>query len=274
MKSKKGWTAVAILLGLGLVALITIICVRKSNPQYNYARINDAFWISGWVEDDTHYVDVKSQIYRSNLRRTAWFINLYNDELAEKGRPLEDALSLDEVIDFYSSEYDENKEPRINNLPVKIEDYLDWYYGLFRKGPRLDEDKASEESKISIVMFALGVYSERKNTQQTADVVIDNPVDFYLGIYVYNTRNPSEMITEDEILLAMAGGPKESLIRFGEWFLDPATAASAFIEDFYYQLVDEYCASYSNIHPDAPKVHDMDLNEIRQLVECMEKKEE
>ena len=60
----------------------------------------------------------------------------------------------------------------------------------------------------------------------------------------------------------------------GEWFLDPATAASAFIEDFYHQLVDEYCASYSNIHPDAPKVHDMDLNEIRQLVECMEKKEE
>lgn len=272
MKSKKGWIAVTILLGLGFVALITIICVRKSKPKYNYARINDAFWISEWVEDDTHYVDVKSQIYRSNLRRTAWYINLYNDELAEKGRPLEDALSLDEVLDFYSSEYDENKEPKINNLPEKIEDYLDWYYGLFRRGPKLDEDKSREESNISIVMFALGVYSERKNTQQTADVVIDNPVDFYLGIYVYNTKNPSEMITEDELLLAMAGGPKESLIRFGEWLLDPAKAASAYIEDSRSRLEDVY-ESYLADYPDAPSLDEMDSKELQQLVEYMENSE-
>ena len=59
----------------------------------------------------------------------------------------------------------------------KIEDYLDWFwfYGLSKKGPKIEHDKFYDVGYITNAMFELGFYSERKNTKQLSDVVVDNP---------------------------------------------------------------------------------------------------
>lgn len=265
MKSRERRIVVVALLVAVLVLLGTLLYMLLRKRHYNYKQINVAFMMTEHTDDDAQYVDI-THVYRKNLRRTAWFINMYNDELAEDGKPAEDALSLDEVIDFYSSEYDENGDARIDHLPTKIQNYLDWYYGFSRTGPRLEDSWAKEEDEITFAMFALGCYSERKNTQQISDVVINDPEDFYTGIYVYNQRRPSEMITEDEVKMAMAGGPKEPLIRFGKWLLDPACLAQKYIEHFQRELSMTYVRSYLSEHPGAPEISEMDETEIQQLI--------
>ena len=265
MNSRKRRIVVVALLVAVLVLLGTLLYMLLRKRHYNYKQINVAFMMTEHTDDDAQYVDI-AHVYRKNLRRTTWFINMYNDELAEDGKPAEDALSLDEVIDFYSSEYDENGDARIDHLPTKIQNYLDWYYGFSRTGPRLEDSWAKEEDEITFAMFALGCYSERKNTQQISDVVINDPENFYTGIYVYNQRRPSEMITEDEVKMAMAGGPKEPLIRFGKWLLDPACAAQDYIEHFQRELSMTYVRSYLSEHPGAPEISEMDETEIQQLI--------
>ena len=273
MKIKKGRIASVVIPVLVLSALITVICIRSSKPRYDYDQINRAFQIHGLISGDDQYVDA-NLISRERLARTALYLNLYNDRLSEKGKPAEDALSIDEVLDFYSSEYDGDGEPVINNLPPKIEDYLDWYWfhGLSKKSPDIDNDTFHEAGNVTAAMFGLGVYSERKNTQQVSDVVIDDPVDFFVNLYVYNMGNPSEMITEDEVKAAMVGGSEELLDRFGSWY---RYIGSSSIDSFYSRLnTTYYKSSYRTDHPDAPFVSDMDVDEIRQLIDYMESLEE
>lgn len=66
----------------------------------------------------------------------------------------------------------------------------------------------------------------------------------------------------------MVGGPKEPLERYGYWcthlgFHD--------LERFYNQLSEVYFDSYRIDYPDAPILREMDLTEIQQLIEYMEK---
>ena len=266
MKSKKLWITLGIIFAAVLIVLATVFCIRMRKPKYSYARINEAFWIGVIGEDKYHYVDINSLLPQFN-RQTAWLINLYNDHLIEKGKPSEDYLSLDEVLDFYSSEYDENGKPKINNLPKKIEKYLDWYYRPFRRFPKVDEELADKESTISFAMFGLGVYSERKYTQQLSDVEINDYLKYYTGIYAFNKYNSSEMITEDEIKLAMVGGPQEPLVRFGEWFL--FMDGEDKIEKYKFDLVGAY-VDYLEDNPDLPDFNDLNPTEILQLIEYME----
>ncbi len=269
MKSKNVWMIIA---GAAvLIVLTTVICIRMSKPKYNYKQINEAFFITSLIDDDARYVDVKSQIYRMNLWRTAGYLNIYNEELIEKGKTSESALSLEEVIDFYSSEFDENGEPRIDNLPDKIEDYLDWYYGLFGRARRIERDKLHEESVLVNAIFGMGVYSEIKNTKQLSDVVIDEPVKFGACIYLYNKLHPTEMITEDEMKTALAGGSQEPLTRFADWYyLFGNHGRDDFIHgDLFYAY-----ASYSEQHPDSSEFEDMDLTELHKLFEYMETMED
>ena len=274
-KSKKIWIALGIISAIVLIVLTTVFFIFLRKPNYSYAQINDAFWISTHDGNNNQYVDINSRVHGKNLRKTAWFINLYNDYLIEKGKPLEDCLSLDEVLDFYSSENYKNGNPIINNLPKKIENYLSWYYGPFRKFPKLDEDLTEKEAMISYAMFNLGVYSERKYTQQLSDVEIDNYSDFYIGIYAFNKENPSEMITEDEIKMAMVGGPQEPLVRFGEWFVYKGGEDKLTYDygcDLYVEYVN-YCKDkygyYSDDDPDI-SFYDMEPNEIKQFFEYLE----
>ena len=266
MKSKKLWITLGIIFAAVLIVLVTVFCIRMRKPKYSYAQINEAFLYRKYGEYQNQYVDMNSRSPQFN-DDTAWLINLYNDYLIEKGKPSEDYLTLDEVLEFYSSEYDENGNPKINNLPKKIEKYLDWYYRPFRRFPKVNEELAQKESTINCAMFGLGVYSERKYTQQLSDVKIDDYWKYYTGIYAFNKNNPSEMITEDEIKLAMVGGPQESLIRFGEWFiyLDGEEKINRYNNDLARAYV-----YYSEENPDTPSFFDMNPNEIQQLIEYME----
>lgn len=269
MKSKRVRITLIVILAVLLTALITVICIRKNSPKYSYKQINEAFFVSEDVNGEDRYIDVASHRTKKSLRQTVQYINLYNDMLNEKGKPPKEALSLDEVLDFYSSEYDENNEPVIKNLPTKIEDYLDWFwfYGLSKKGPTIEHDKFYDVGYITSAMFELGFYSERKNTKQLSDVVVDNPVDFYVAIYAYNKYNPSEPITEDEVKEAMVGGPIEPLERYGYW----CTHLGAYdLKRFQNQLQAVYFDSYRIDYPDAPIVDEMDLTEIQRLIEYME----
>lgn len=266
MKSKKLWIALSIIFAVVLIVLTTVFCIRIRKPKYSYAQINEAFLYRKYGEYQNQYVDMNSRSPQFN-DDTAWLINLYNDYLIEKGKPSEDYLTLDEVLEFYSSEYDENGNPKINNLPKKIEKYLDWYYRPFRRFSKVNEELAQKESTINCAMFGLGVYSERKYTQQLSDVKIDDYWKYYTGIYVFNKNHPSEMITEDEIKMAMVGGPQESLIRFGEWFiyLDGEEKINRYNNDLARAYV-----YYSEENPDTPSFFDMNPNEIQQLIEYME----
>lgn len=269
MKSKKVWIRTAIV--VALIALTAVICIRIFKPKYNYKLINEALGITSLIDDKAQYVDVKAHIYRSSLWRTVGYLNIYNEELIEKGKPSESALSLDEVIDFYGSEFDENGEPRIDSLPDKIEDYLDWYYGLFGRARRIERDKLHEESVLVNAIFGMGVYSEIKNTNRLSDVVIDEPFKFCTCIYLYNKLHPTAMITEDEIEAALAGGPQEPLTRFADWYyLFGDHGRDDFIHgDLHYAYV-----SYSEQHPDSPRFEDMDLTELHELFEYMETMED
>ncbi len=277
MKSKKLWITLGIIFAVVLIVLTTVFCIRMRKPKYSYAQINEAFWIGVIGEDKYHYVDINSRLPQFN-EDTAWIINLYNDHLIENGKTSEDFLSLDEVLDFYSSEYDENGKPKINNLPKKIEKYLDWYYRPFKRFPKVDEELAKKESTISCAMFGLGVYSERKYTQQLSDVKIDDYWKFYTGIYVFNKNHPSEMITEDEIKMAMVGGPQESLIRFGEWFiyLDGEDTVSEYKLDLYVAYKHYSEDKYGYYSDDDPNVsyHDLGPTEIKQFLEYIESTKE
>ena len=265
--NRKRVIIIALILLTVLFAVAIVVFCNK--PRYNYQQINEALFVNGFAEEEGSYVDVKSQRTKKSLRQTVQYINIYNDMLNEKGRPSEDALSLDEVLDFYSREFDENGEPVINNLPGKIEDYLDWFwtYGLSKKGPKIEHDKFYDIGYITNAMFELGFYSERKNTQQISDVVIDDPVDFYIKIYAYNEYNQSEMITEDEIKAAMVGGPKEPLEQYGYW----CTHLGVYdLKRFNNKIESTYFESYHKDYPEAPIVGEMDLDEIKQLIEYME----
>lgn len=272
MKSKKGRIIPVIVLAVVLIALTVVIGVRMSRPQYSYKKINKAFFITGYTGSEDRYVDVKSQQTRESLKQTVQYINLYNDMLNEKGKPTEDALSLDEVLDFYSSEFDENHEPVINHLPKKIEGYLDWFWrhGLSKKGPKITSEKFNEVGYMTCAMYELGIYSEIKNTQQLSDVVIEDPSDFYVKIYAYNEYNSSDPITE-EVKMAMVGGPKEPLRKYGYWCTH---LGSVDLERFQNKMQSTYFDFYLKEYPDAPIVREMDLTEIQKLLEYMEAMEE
>ena len=264
MKSKKVWIVLGIVLAAVIIALITVICIRKNKPKYSYYQINTAFSLPC---DKEQYVDVNYYYDKEDLIQTANLLNLYNNRLYEKGKSMEKALSLDEVLDFYSSEFDENGELRIMNLPEKIEDYLDWY----RRGPKVEFTKAHEEEYIARAMYTLGCFSERKYTNRLSDVVIDDPVAFYVGLYVYNSNNSSNMYTEDEILAAMAGGSKDILYTFGSW----ATYLGEYdLDAFYNKLESTYYKEYLKDYPSDKLFSDLDLSEIKQLIDYMEKSEE
>ncbi len=267
MKSKKGRIALVIVLAIILIALIAVICIRNSNPKYSYKQINEAFFVSEYATSGDRYEDINALRSKESLKQTVQYINLYNDALNEKGKPSENALSLDEVLDFYSSEYDANGEPKIMDLPDKIESYLDWFYGFSKKGPKIENDKFYDIGYITVAMYELGFYSERKNTQQLSDVVIDDPVKFYIDLYAYNEINPTKTITEDEVKSAMVGGPEEPLYWFGDWY---SHLGIHDLERFNNRLSDVYFDSYRFDYPDAPIIAEMNLTEIQQLIEYME----
>lgn len=273
MKSKKGRIVFIAIMAIVFITLITVICIRMNKPKYSYKQINEAFFVSYVAKGEDRYVDVRSNCSKKSLNQTVQYINLYNDELNEKGRPSNDALSLDEVLDFYDREFDENGKPVINNLPEKIEDYLDWFWfhGLSKKGPKIEDEKFYDVGYITTAMYELGFYSERKNTQQISDVIIGDPVDFYVKIYVYNTYNPSELITEEEVKSAMVGGPEEPLKRYGYWHTH---LGSVDLKRFNNKMESTYFETYRKDYPDAPIVGEMDVDEIKQLIEYMEALEE
>ena len=279
MKSKRLRITLIILLAVVLLVLTAVICIRKSRPKYSYEQINLAFGMSNYVAENIPYYDFETIIKSDRLYSTIAYLNIYNSELYEKGKP-EKVLTYDEVCDFYSSEYDENGEPKINNLPKKIEDYVDWYYGfggkyanIFRHWfgglSKYDYTETHKEYVLAVAMVDLGYYSERKNTKQLSDADIDNPLDFYIGLYAYNKKHPSAMISEDEIKMAFVGGPIEPLVLFADWNFyglgDPKTFALTDLYGAYSYYVEE--------HPDAPEIEDMDAAEIQQLIEYMDSRE-
>ena len=269
-KSKKRRIGLIVGLSVVIIALTTVICVRKSKPRYSYLQINKAFWIGGTEDTMGKYVDANYYYDKKSLIKTAQYLNLYNDMLYnKKERSTNKYLSLDEVLDFYSSEYDENGEPRIMHLPTKIEDYLDWYWrhGLSAKGPKVDFEKAHNMAYITTAMYKLGCFSERKYTKELSDVVIDDPVAFYVGLYVYNRGKTSDFISEDEIIAAMAGESVEPLERFGNWVFYLGDIS---LEDFYNNMKSTYMTEYVNEYPSDNSFSDLDLSEIKKLIEYME----
>lgn len=273
MKSKKSRLTFVIVLSLILIALIILICIRKSRPKYGYFQINKAFYAVDIMGYEYHKVDFNDYIDKFPMMNSVNYINLYNDMLNKKGKSLESFLSLDEVFEFYNSEFDENGEPKIMNLPPKIEDYLDWFWrhGFSKKGPKVDREKFHAIENITIGMHQLGVYSERKYTNQVSDLVIDNPIDFYIGLYVYNKHNPSSIITEEEMKKAMVGGPVEPLESFGAWV---RYLGSVNLKDFQSDLQEAYKSFYLKDNPNPKIFDDLDLSEIKELVEYIETMEE
>lgn len=273
MKSKKGRLTFVIVLSLILIALIILICIRKSRPKYSYFQINKAFYAVDIMGYEYQKVDFNDYIDKFPMMNSVNYINLYNDMLNKKGKSLESFLSLDEVFEFYNSEFDENGEPKIMNLPPKIEDYLDWFWrhGFSKKGPKVDREKFHAIENITIGMHQLGVYSERKYTNQVSDLVIDNPIDFYIGLYVYNKHNPSSIITEEEMKEAMVGGPVEPLESFGAWV---RYLGSVNLKDFQSDLQEAYKSFYLKDNPNPKIFDDLDLSEIKELVGYIETLEE
>lgn len=275
MKSKKVRLSLLIILATLFIVIISLVFIRICAPKYNYTKINKALGISDWVDDYTPYADFESRIMREHLFFSPIvYLNLYNDELVEKGKPLEDALSLDEVRDFYSSENDKTGNIRIKSLPKKLEDYVDWYYGfygIFGGIKNYDTITIVQEQYLTSSAMGLGFYSERKNTQNISDAVIDDPINFYINIYVYNKKNPSKTITEDEVKMALVGGSKNPLILFSNWYCTSMGEDS--VNSFCLGMYQAY-PSYLIEHPDAPEISEMDLNEIQQLIEYMESIEE
>ena len=276
MKSKRLRITLIILLAVVLLVLTAVICIRKSKPKYSYEQINVAFGMSPSVAEDIPYYDFETLAKSERLYSPIAYLNIYNSELYEKGKP-EKVLTYDEVCDFYSSEYDENGEPKINNLPKNIEDYVDWYYGFLGKYnnylcrwfgglSKYDTIEIRQQHVLAVAMVDLGYYSERKNSKQLSDADIDNPFDFYIGLYAYNKKHPSAMISEDEIKMAFVGGPIEPLVLFGDWNFDglgdPKTFALTDLYGAYSYYVEE--------HPDAPEIEDMNATEIQQLIEYMD----
>ncbi len=269
MKTKKGWIVFGIVLAAVLVAGIACICIRMSRPKYSYKQINVAFFVASGEEDADAYMNVRAHRTLESLKQTVQYINLYNDMLDAKGKPADRHLSLEDVLAFYDSEYEADGEPRLMHLPKQIEGYLDWFWrhGFSKKGPKLDQDTFYEVGYITTAMYELGCYSEKKNTQQVADVVTADPVKFYVDLHVYNEINPTQPVTEDEIKAAMVGGPAEPLVRFGTWY----TGLGLYdLKRFDNRLSSYYYDTYYPEHPDAPVIGEMDLAELQQLIACME----
>ena len=97
---------------------IKAVAKDKVGVELLYEWQNLAFEIS---EDYTHNLEYRNAD-ELKLNHVAVDLCAYNSAKPES------QLTVDEVVDYFSDEYDSNGELKVYSKPEKIHDYIDWYY--------------------------------------------------------------------------------------------------------------------------------------------------
>ncbi|MBO4458202.1 MAG: hypothetical protein J5802_10820 [Butyrivibrio sp.] len=114
-----------------VAANVGVIAVRSASENQNtgvekskvglellYEWQNQAFEVSSDYNHNLSYCDA------DELKLNCVAVNLCAYNNAQQ----DNQLTVDEVVDYFSEEYDSNGELKVYSKPEEIHDYIDWYY--------------------------------------------------------------------------------------------------------------------------------------------------
>lgn len=169
-----------------------INCITKHDEYISYVTqwgyINYIYGKSQGVYGEYKTLNEKDEI------RIYKHLSAYHSRFKRTGRDAEALLTFDEIMEFYSSERDENGEMRIKNIPQQLSDYLNWFFDgddnhifNFRDG---NEDQTTYAVYLS--------KAEEHYQENVGDLPEIMDLEYTKMICNYLEDNWDEIIDEDE----------------------------------------------------------------------------